>query len=99
MHRWGHCIFLHIFCIFCAYLCIFKFAYNGIFIPVHISAYYAFCAYKHIVMHILKMHIYAYLILHILCIFYAYLCMWYFCTYVHNLVLHILHIYAYYAHI
>ena len=34
------------FCImiFCAYFCIFKFAYNGIFILVHISAY--FCIFK-----------------------------------------------------
>ena len=41
-HLWGHCIFLHIFAYFMHILCIFKFAYNGIFISVHISAYYAY---------------------------------------------------------
>ena len=36
---------LHIFaylCIFCVFLCIFKFEYDGIFILVHIQAYYAY---------------------------------------------------------
>ena len=36
-------------------------------------------------MNILKMHIYAYLVLHI----YAYLCIWYICMYVNSIFLHL----------
>ena len=63
-------------CTFCAYLCTFKFACtsSGIFILVHISAYNAYLSTeklrKYIFMHILKMHIYACLVLH----FCAFLC-------------------------
>ena len=77
----GHCIFVHICAYFVHILCIFlnlHIMYNGIFILVNISAYYAHCAYKHIFMHTLKMHIYAYLVLHICAYFafdiFAYMC-------------------------
>ena len=67
----GHCTFLHIYCIFCAYLCIFLIAYfcNFLFAyictlkhkvhTVHIQAYnctFPFCIF---------LHIYAYYYLHI----------------------------------
>ena len=52
---------------------------------------------KHIFMHILKLHIYAYLVLHKLvlhiCAHFVHiyhLCIWYICIYVHILFLHIL---------
>ena len=68
--------FMHILCIFYAHLCIFKFAYNGIFISVHIPAYFVLHIYANFeyayygiftLMHIQAYNIY-------ICILNAYLC-------------------------
>ena len=68
------------------------------FFLLHYCIFQQYCIFVHIqykFMYILKMHIYAYLVLHILCIFCAYGCIWlhmvaYGCIYLHILFLHIL---------